>query len=67
MIYFDIKKGNIMVNFERMGELNLKEFITWLFGQKRLLKIIIPIEGQLKQIININYANLINSTNLRGG
>lgn len=64
-IYFDIKKGNIMVNFERMGELNLKEFITWLFGQKRLLKIIIPIEGQLKQIININYANLINSTNLK--
>ena len=59
-VYFHIKKGNIMINFENMGDLSLESFVKWLFGQKRLLKLVIPIETHLRQIIATKYSNLIN-------
>ena len=47
-----------------MGDLSLESFVKWLFGQKRLLKLVIPIETHLRQIIATKYSNLINTGDL---
>lgn len=65
-VYFHIPNREILINFERMGELNLKNFISWLFAQKRLLKLTIPIETHLREISDVKYDNLINTENLDG-
>ena len=57
-LYWDVSKSHLVIGFKRLRHLNLRNFISWLKVQSKLLKILLPLQTMLKNMFQVKYPDL---------